>query len=865
VVGDLQEVHLGEAPSDEGRVDLLLDVPREQEPVPAHLAQEDDRDVVDPGPVIRRPFGNGADVRPEDPEADVVQGEVVARGDDPALDASGRQRGVQGSVAGPGSDHPGFEDPFHGVPAEQRREPGRVVLVGVAQDHHVNPPIPGRQLLVQRHEEAAGIRAPVDEEPAAALALEEDCVALSDVEHRQARDPVRAVDDGDGERHDRRGKAAGEDTRGPDPPPPAARHRRTGGGLGGSGGPGRRSPGWLARTRVPGAAAPSQPAVGTDDDNGRGRGNGGIPRRLKRQARERDRCPGPDEPDDRGEERPGRQSAEGRDRHRCPGEGERAGDECHRRRRHGSRDQRDHSEADDGRHDRQPPELEGDDRQRRQLRCERDAEGFGKPGADAAWSRSRQARRQRAAPRDQAGRGERREAKPDVADEAGVGEEHQRDRPADRGRGVARTAELAREQDDAGHRGRPDDRRRRSDEDDVGDDGNGGQRRPAPPRNPAREGAQGRRHDRDVPAGDRDHVGGADGREVGREIAVHAVPEADHDARREPGLGLRDGAREGLVGAAPEALQRPAGTGRRGVRRRDRGRRQRDGARADGSRRADPKQVRAVLAVRPGLELTVDLDDVARHDHRPRGEGGGEPKPGRLAKLHDRRPVSLPKRTDRDDSGRPRPGPGREPDVNRRELDWRREEAQRDQARSGRGGRGGPSDRRAPEQHRGKSAGQGRASRREDDRQGDLGRRTAGRAHRRGKGRGGERTDRQPAAAGHGQRTVTRSRSPSKAFWPRSFRVRRSSTDANGVTSRAAMIFVAVTGPIPGSASSSACVAWLRSTSPSPPPDATAADPPPPGAAAGSSRDGTMTCSPSLSTAARFSALAARAASTRGP
>ncbi len=57
------------------------------------------------------------------------------------------------------------------------------------------------------------------------------------------------------------------------------------------------------------------------------------------------------------------------------------------------------------------------------------------------------------------------------------------------------------------------------------------------------------------------------------------------------------------------------------------------------------------------------------------------------------------------------------------------------------------------------------------------------------------------------QRTVTRSLSPSKVFWPTSFRSRRSWTAANRVPAREAMILAAVAGPIPGRASSSASVA----------------------------------------------------------
>ena len=72
--------------------------------------------------------------------------------------------------------------------------------------------------------------------------------------------------------------------------------------------------------------------------------------------------------------------------------------------------------------------------------------------------------------------------------------------------------------------------------------------------------------------------------------------------------------------------------------------------------------------------------------------------------------------------------------------------------------------------------------------------------------------------------------------------------DANGFSSRAAMIFAAVTGPIPGSASSSAIVARLRSTGrgevpevPDDGPFPVDDEPPLPPRPAGSSRDGTTT------------------------
>ena len=73
------------------------------------------------------------------------------------------------------------------------------------------------------------------------------------------------------------------------------------------------------------------------------------------------------------------------------------------------------------------------------------------------------------------------------------------------------------------------------------------------------------------------------------------------------------------------------------------------------------------------------------------------------------------------------------------------------------------------------------------------------------------------ARCGPPQCTVTRSLRLANVFSPTSFLVRRSSTTANGCCSREAMILVAVTGPIPGSASSSPAVARFRSTGAVPP------------------------------------------------
>lgn len=88
VMGDLQKIDPGQPSSDEDRVDVLLDVTGQQEPTSPELPEEDDRDVVDRRPVIGRPLGHRAGVRPEDAEADLVDPEDVAGGEPPARDAA---------------------------------------------------------------------------------------------------------------------------------------------------------------------------------------------------------------------------------------------------------------------------------------------------------------------------------------------------------------------------------------------------------------------------------------------------------------------------------------------------------------------------------------------------------------------------------------------------------------------------------------------------------------------------------------------------------------------------------------------------------------------------------------------------------
>ena len=64
VVGDLEQVDLGDAACEQLGVDPLLDIAREQEPVLVEFAQEHDRDVVDRRAAVGRAFRDAVRVGP---------------------------------------------------------------------------------------------------------------------------------------------------------------------------------------------------------------------------------------------------------------------------------------------------------------------------------------------------------------------------------------------------------------------------------------------------------------------------------------------------------------------------------------------------------------------------------------------------------------------------------------------------------------------------------------------------------------------------------------------------------------------------------------------------------------------------------
>ena len=205
-MGDLQQINLRQAPPNEIRVDAFLDVSGKQEPMPACLAEEHDRDVVDRRAAVRGPFRNAGRIGPQHAETDAVESQLVTRPQAATRSSATRQHGGPRSVARAGAEHARLVDPPDVVAREKRGEPGDVILVRVGQDKHVDAPIPGRQTLVERNQESIWIGPAIDDEAATAPALDEDAVTLADVEDDDTDNAVRAMGHGEGDRDRRSGE-----------------------------------------------------------------------------------------------------------------------------------------------------------------------------------------------------------------------------------------------------------------------------------------------------------------------------------------------------------------------------------------------------------------------------------------------------------------------------------------------------------------------------------------------------------------------------------------------------------------------------------------------------------------------------------
>jgi hypothetical protein len=214
-MGDLQEVDLREAAADQLRIDALLDVAGKEEPVPAGFAEEHDRNVVDRGPAVGRVFRHPARVGPEDAKPDPIESELVARRQPTSRWSTPGQGRGPGLVAGTRPDRARLVHTTDPVAREQRRQAGDVVLVRVREHQEVDPAVPWRQPLVEGDEEASRIGSTVHDEPSATAALDEDPVALPDVEDDDPNDPVGPMGEGDGQRQRGSGERDRGETRSP--------------------------------------------------------------------------------------------------------------------------------------------------------------------------------------------------------------------------------------------------------------------------------------------------------------------------------------------------------------------------------------------------------------------------------------------------------------------------------------------------------------------------------------------------------------------------------------------------------------------------------------------------------------------------
>ena len=312
--------------------------------------------------------------------------------------------------------------------------------------------------------------------------------------------------------------------------------------------------------------------------------------RLEGDACQGDGCRGVDDADHQPQRHPGRCR-----RHRSDDEwrtdsDQQTAEQRDHARGHRRRDERNHREVDERRDHRESTERREDHGQCCRLGGQRDAEALGEPARDASAADPLEAVGERRRPRDQPGRGQRRELETCVADQPGIDDEQDRGGPAEgRGRPTGAPA-LAGDQDDAGHRSGPQHGGAGAGERDVDDDREGGDERPTPPGQAAGDRRHGSGHDRDIPAGDRDDVAHPGGRERGRHVPVHPVAEADEDAGRQTRLRLREDRRQRVPGTAPDALKPPAGV--------IGGRDDAEGARVDRAPRAEPLEIPPVVRVR---------------------------------------------------------------------------------------------------------------------------------------------------------------------------------------------------------------------------------------------------------------------------
>lgn len=168
MVRNLEQVDTRQSRGEQLGVDGLLDVTHQEKSTGPDLSEKHDRHVVDAGAAVGWLERDLASSWPEHPERDLVHGQPVAGGD-PCAD----RRTAAGQLPQPraiprtGSAHAGLHNPLDAVPLEEQRESGHMILVRMREDDRIDPSIPWRDALVERHEQPVRIRPTVDQQSSA--------------------------------------------------------------------------------------------------------------------------------------------------------------------------------------------------------------------------------------------------------------------------------------------------------------------------------------------------------------------------------------------------------------------------------------------------------------------------------------------------------------------------------------------------------------------------------------------------------------------------------------------------------------------------------------------------------------------------
>ena len=204
---NLEEVNRPEGVAlQQRRLDRRLGVPGEQRGEFAMSEHDDDRPVVDVA--IGKRLGRLIGCRIENPQRGRrVEGEPLAGACQAHRNPFARCLGQQPIVGGVLEGNPGMEDGADREALGNLDEPGDVVLVWMCEQDDVDPTREERQVRADAPEGELRIGTAVDEHGRAAGCLNEDRVALADIQYGHVELPVGPGRDGNRqEERDERGE-----------------------------------------------------------------------------------------------------------------------------------------------------------------------------------------------------------------------------------------------------------------------------------------------------------------------------------------------------------------------------------------------------------------------------------------------------------------------------------------------------------------------------------------------------------------------------------------------------------------------------------------------------------------------------------